>query len=110
MDVTYDTNLKMNPPLRSAEDREALVAGLVDGTIDCIATDHAPHAPHEKALEFEVAPFGTTGLETALPARAHQPRRPGALRGATWSSVCRHGPRAVLGIRRSRWPRAASPT
>jgi dihydroorotase len=63
----YDTSLKMNPPLRSAFDREALVAGLVDGTIDAIATDHAPHAAHEKALEFELAPFGTTGLETALP-------------------------------------------
>jgi len=63
----YDTNVKMNPPLRSAADREALVEGLLDGTIDCIATDHAPHAPHEKALEFELAPFGSTGLETALP-------------------------------------------
>jgi len=63
---SYDTNLKMNPPLRTAEDAAALLAGLVDGTVDCIATDHAPHAPHEKALEFEIAPFGTTGLETAL--------------------------------------------
>lgn len=65
--LEYDTNLKMNPPLRSAEDAAALLAGLLDGTIDCIATDHAPHAPHEKSLEFELAPFGTTGLETALP-------------------------------------------
>jgi dihydroorotase len=64
---SYDTNLKMNPPLRTAEDREALIAGLIDGTIDCVATDHAPHAAHEKALEFELAPFGSTGLETALP-------------------------------------------
>ena len=63
---TYDTNLKMNPPLRSAEDRKALLKALADGTIDCIATDHAPHAPHEKEMEFELAPFGTTGLETAL--------------------------------------------
>jgi dihydroorotase len=62
----YDTNYKMNPPLRSAEDREAILAGLADGTIDAIATDHAPHASHEKLVEFERAMFGITGLETAL--------------------------------------------
>jgi len=62
----YDTNFKMNPPLRSVSDREAIVAALADGTIDAIATDHAPHAPHEKQVEFERAPFGVTGLETAL--------------------------------------------
>lgn len=62
----YDTNCKMNPPLRSAADREAILAGLADGTVDAIATDHAPHAPHEKIMEFERAMFGITGLETAL--------------------------------------------
>jgi dihydroorotase len=62
----YDTNAKMNPPLRSEKDREAMIAGLLDGTIDCIATDHAPHAAHEKEQEFERAPNGITGLETAL--------------------------------------------
>jgi len=62
----YNTNCKMNPPLRSKEDREALLAGLEDGTVDCIATDHAPHAAHEKNQEFDRAPFGITGLETAL--------------------------------------------
>jgi dihydroorotase len=62
----YDTNFKMNPPLRSAEDREALMAALEDGTVDAIATDHAPHAAHEKIIEFERASFGITGLETAL--------------------------------------------
>ena len=62
----YDTNFKMNPPLRSAEDRAALLEALADGTVDAIATDHAPHAPHEKIIEFERASFGITGLETAL--------------------------------------------
>jgi dihydroorotase len=57
----------MNPPLRSAADRDALIAGILDGTIDAIATDHAPHAFHEKQVEFERAAFGITGLETALP-------------------------------------------
>jgi dihydroorotase len=63
----YDTNYKMNPPLRSAADRDAMIAGLKDGTLDCIATDHAPHAYHEKEQEFDRAPFGIIGLETALP-------------------------------------------
>ena len=62
----YNTNFKMNPPLRSGSDREALLCGLADGTVDCIATDHAPHAHHEKNAEFDRAPFGITGLETAL--------------------------------------------
>jgi dihydroorotase len=62
----YDTNFKMNPPLRSAADREAILVALADGTIDAIATDHAPHAQHEKVVEFERAMFGVTGLETAL--------------------------------------------
>jgi dihydroorotase len=58
----------MNPPLRSEADREALLAALIDGTIDCIATDHAPHAANEKEEPFEMAPFGVTGLETAFAA------------------------------------------
>jgi dihydroorotase len=62
----YDTNFKMNPPLRSRSDREALLAGLADGSVDCVATDHAPHAFNEKNQEFDRAPFGITGLETAL--------------------------------------------
>lgn len=64
--TTYNTNLKMNPPLRSKADNTALIEGIKDGTIDCIVTDHAPHADHEKAREFELAPFGMTGLETSL--------------------------------------------
>jgi len=62
----YNTNFKMNPPLRSAADREALQVALADGTVDAIATDHAPHALHEKQVEFERAAFGIIGLETAL--------------------------------------------
>ncbi len=62
----YNTNAKMNPPLRAQLDREAMIAGLLDGSVDAIATDHAPHAAHEKEQEFERAPNGITGLETAL--------------------------------------------
>jgi dihydroorotase len=62
----YDTHAKMNPPLRSTADRDAMLAGILDGTVDAIATDHAPHAVHEKEQEFERAPNGITGLETAL--------------------------------------------
>ena len=64
--VAYDTNTKMNPPLREAADRDAMLKGLADGSIDVIATDHAPHAADEKAVEFDHAPFGITGLETAV--------------------------------------------
>jgi dihydroorotase len=62
----YNTNCKMNPPLRSAADLESILVALADGTVDAIATDHAPHASHEKQVEFERAAFGITGLETAL--------------------------------------------
>jgi dihydroorotase len=63
----YDPNFKMNPPLRTEQDRGALVEGLRDGTLDCVATDHAPHTDYEKDKEFDYAPFGIIGLETALP-------------------------------------------
>lgn len=62
----YDTHMKMNPPLRSAADRDAMIEAILDGVVDAIATDHAPHATHEKEVEFERAPNGITGLETAL--------------------------------------------
>lgn len=96
--TSYDTNLKMNPPLRTAADREALVAGLLDGTVDCIATDHAPHAVHEKELEFELAPNGTTGLETALSLVNTHLVATGTLE---WSAVTRlmcHNPRAAANL------------
>src|SRR5262245_8399108 len=62
----YDTNFKMNPPLRSARDREAILEGLTDGTIEILCSDHAPHCDFEKEVEFDYAPFGITGLETEL--------------------------------------------
>jgi dihydroorotase len=95
---SYDTNLKMNPPLRTAEDAAALLEGLLDGTIDCIATDHAPHAAHEKELEFEEAPFGTTGLETALPLVITRLVAPGTLDWTGLVRVLATGPRECLGL------------
>jgi dihydroorotase len=77
--LTYDTNFKVNPPLRSPEDRAALRAGIADGTIDAIATDHAPHAIEEKEAEFDRAPPGTIGLETALAAVLTELVEPGVI-------------------------------
>lgn len=73
----YDTNTKMKPPLRTEADRQACIRGLIDGTIDCIATDHAPHADFEKSREFDRAPFGIIGFETAFPALYHYLVKPG---------------------------------
>ena len=77
---TLDTNRKMNPPLRSEDDRQALLEGLRDGTIACIATDHAPHARHEKDAPFEEAPFGVTGPRDGVRGALHAPRRAGRAR------------------------------
>ncbi len=77
--LTYDSNTKMSPPLRAAKDVEAMMAGLRDGTIDVIATDHAPHSIEEKETEFEAAPFGIIGLETALGLVLTQLVEPGLL-------------------------------
>ena len=77
--LTLDTRMKMNPPLREEADRDALVAGLREGTIDCVATDHAPHARDEKEVPFEQAPMGTTGLETAFAALHTELVVPGVL-------------------------------
>ena len=65
--IQYDTNVKMNPPLREAADRDAMLEGIADGSVDAIATDHAPHHADEKMVEFDRAPFGIVGLETAVP-------------------------------------------
>ena len=73
----FNTNAKMNPPLREQEDVEAIIEGLKDGTLDCIATDHAPHTPTEKRVEFALAPFGIIGLETSLALTMTHLVRPG---------------------------------
>jgi dihydroorotase len=80
----YDTNYKMNPPLRTRQDVEACIAGIVDGTIDILATDHAPHLAEEKELEFQYAPFGIIGLDCALPLYIKALVEPGHI---TWSRM-----------------------
>ena len=94
---SLDANLKMNPPLRSAEDRAALIEALKDGSIECIATDHAPHAMHEKDVPFEAAPFGVTGLETAFAVLNTHLVRPGVLTLATVIERMTAGPRGCSG-------------
>jgi dihydroorotase len=96
---TYDTNRKVNPPLRSAEDRDALRAGLADGTIDAIATDHAPHAVEEKESEFDRAPHGTIGLETALAVVLTELVEPGVLSLTRAIEVLSTAPARILGAR-----------
>jgi dihydroorotase len=95
---TLDANAKMNPPLGSEDDRLALVEGILDGTIDCIATDHAPHARHEKDVPFEQAPFGVTGLETAFAALNTFLVREGTVPLATVLERMSAGPARALGL------------
>ena len=95
---SLDANLKMNPPLRTEDDRRALVEGLVDGTIDCIGTDHAPHARHEKDVPFEEAPFGVTGLETAFAALHTHLVREGDVALAILLERMSAGPARALGL------------
>jgi dihydroorotase len=97
--LTYDTNLKVNPPLRSTEDREALRDGLADGTIDAIATDHAPHAVEEKEAEFDRAPPGTIGLETALAVALTDLVAPGLLTLSRALEALSAAPARLLGAR-----------
>jgi dihydroorotase len=96
--VTYDTNLKMNPPLRSSEDREALREGLTDGSLDAVATDHAPHAVEEKEQEFDRAPPGTTGLETALGVVLTEVVEPGRLSMSRAIEALSTASAAILGL------------
>ena len=95
--VTYDTDLKVNPPLRSPEDRDALRAGVADGTIDAIATDHAPHAVEEKEAEFDQSPPGTIGLETALAAVLTELVEPGVLTLVRALEALSTAPARILG-------------
>jgi dihydroorotase len=95
---SLDPNLKMNPPLRSADDRSALVEALRDGTVQAIATDHAPHARHEKDVPFEAAPFGVTGLETAFAALYTNLVEPGLIRLETLLQRMASGPAAIYGL------------
>ena len=104
---TLDSNVKMNPPLRSTVDRAALVEALNDGTIECVATDHAPHAAHEKEVPFEAAPFGVTGLETAFAALHTHLVRSGLVALETLLERMSAGPARVYGLER---PRVAAGT
>ncbi|HLW98715.1 MAG TPA: dihydroorotase [Candidatus Acidoferrales bacterium] len=99
-DVIYDSNYKMNPPLASREDRDALLEGLADGTVDAIATDHAPHEPASKAVEFDKAPFGITGFETALALALEQLVHTGRIKLMRMVELFTTGPARVLGIER----------
>jgi dihydroorotase len=99
---SLDPNVKMNPPLRTEADRAALLAALVDGTIEAIATDHAPHAHEEKDVPFEAAPFGVTGLETAFAALNTWLVQPGLLRLETLLERLSAGPARVFGLERPR--------
>jgi len=95
---SLDSNLKMNPPLRGADDRAALIEGLRNGTIACVATDHAPHARHEKEVPFEEAPFGVTGLETAFAALYTFLVEPGVLTLETLLERMSAGPARAYGF------------
>jgi dihydroorotase len=95
---SLDPNQKMNPPLRSGEDRAALIEGLSAGTITCVATDHAPHARHEKDVPFEEAPFGVTGLETAFAALYTYLVEPGVLPLETLLERMSAGPACAYGL------------
>ncbi|HEV3374807.1 MAG TPA: dihydroorotase [Candidatus Acidoferrum sp.] len=97
-DVQYDSRFKMNPPLAAREDREALLAGLVDGAVDAIATDHAPHEPALKDVEFDRAPFGILGFETALSLALEQLVHKGRISLMRLIELFTTGPARVLGF------------
>jgi dihydroorotase len=96
--TTPDPRYKVNPPLRSAEDREALLEAVKDGTVDAFATDHAPHALAEKALPFEKAPFGMVGLETAVPLLLDRLVSAGVISLSRFVEMCSTAPARILGL------------
>ena len=95
---TYDTNLKVNPPLRTADDAAAIRAGVADGTVDAIVTDHAPHADWEKSREFELAPFGMIGLETSLALVNTHLVKTGQISYQRMVELMAIAPRQILGV------------
>jgi dihydroorotase len=99
---SLDPNVKMNPPVRAERDRVALLDALRDGTIEAIATDHAPHARHEKDVPFEAAPFGVTGLETAFSVLYTELVEPGLLSLTTLLERLSAGPARIFGLERPR--------
>jgi dihydroorotase len=103
-DVQYDSRYKMNPPLASREDRNALLEGLADGAVDAIATDHAPHEPALKDVEFDRAPFGILGFETALALALEQLVHSGRISLMRLVELFTTGPARVLQIARKIWP------
>ena len=96
----YNTFMKVNPPLRTKDDADAVIAGVVDGTVDCIVTDHAPHAAHEKAREFELAPFGMTGIETSVGAVVGNLVNTGKISWERMVELMSVNPRRIIGIER----------
>jgi dihydroorotase len=96
--VSYDTNLKVNPPLREPADRDALVAGVADGTVDAIVTDHAPHHLDDKHVEFDRAPFGIIGLETAIPLVVDRLVHRGVITMTRLVELCSLNPSRILGL------------
>ena len=98
IDATYPTALKVNPPLRTAEDAAALLEGVIDGSVDAIVTDHAPHAEWEKAREFAFAPFGMTGIETSLGLVLTNLVETGKISVARMVELMSVAPRRILGV------------
>jgi dihydroorotase len=96
--IAYDTNTKMNPPLREAADRDAMLAGISDGSVDAIATDHAPHHYDEKKVEYDRAPFGIVGLETAVPLAVDRLVHAGRIRLARMVELLSTNPARILNV------------